>query len=345
MSTNKKHIAIIGGEIAGMEAASVLTGRGYKVTILEEQNKTGGMLNNWSELFPDFTSPDIVLDSIQIKKPNELNIIYNTRIASIKKDGRQFELSDNASLKFYADAVLLASGYQLFDAKLKEEYGYDFFDNVITSADFERIHKSGKKFTTATGKSPNRIAIIHCVGSRDAKIGNTYCSKVCCITGIKQAIEINQMLPECEVYNFYMNLRLYGFTYESMYLTAQKKHKIQFIRGRLSEISEKQNKSLQIKAEDTLQGRPLRMNVDMAVLLVGMEAHTLNADLYKGNTMELDENRFFKSKNIHTARNSSIHEGVFMAGSCICPISVNETIENARSAAVSVMNYLNTIAK
>lgn len=343
--TTKKHIAIIGGGIAGLKAASVLTRNGYKVTILEKQHKTGGMLNHWSKLFPDLTSPEIVLDALQIKKGDELSIMYNTQIASIKKEGNQFELSDNASLTLHADAVLLASGYQLFDATLKEEYGYGIFDNVITSADFEHIHQSGKVLITANGTKPKRIAIIHCVGSRDAKMGNTYCSKVCCITGVKQAIEINQMLPECEVFNFYIDLRLYGSTYDSLYLTAQKQHKIQFIRGRLSEVSEKQDKSLQLKAEDTLQGMPLRMNVDMVLLLVGMEASTLNTSLCEHNGMELDENRFLKAKNIHTARNSSVQEGIFMAGCCICPMSVNETLDSACSAAVSVMDYLNNNAE
>jgi heterodisulfide reductase subunit A len=343
--TYKKHVAIIGGGIAGLAAASVLAQQGYKATILERQDKTGGMLSKWSKLFPDFSSSDFILDSRSVINQKELNVIYNAQISAIKKDEKRFELSDNSSLKFYADAVVLASGYNLFDARLKEEYGYGIFDNVITSADFEQIHKSGKKLMTASGKTPKRIAIIHCVGSRDAKIGNTYCSKVCCITGVKQAIEINKMMPECEVYNFYMDLRLYGSKYDSLYLTAQKQHKIQFIRGRLSEISEKQDKCLQLKAEDTLQGRPLRMNADMVILLVGMEAHKLNKELCKDNKLELDENRFLKSKNIHTDRNSSTQEGVFLAGSCICPMSVNETLDSARSAAVSVMNYLNAIVE
>ncbi len=193
---------------------------------------------------------------------------------------------------------------------------------------------------TKQGKPPERVAIIHCVGSRDAKIGNTYCSKVCCITGIKQAIEINKTLPDCEVYNFYMDLRLYGSSFDSLYLSAQKQHKIQFIRGRLSEVSQRQDFSLQIKAEDTLSGRPLRMNVDMVILLIGMEACQLTKSLIEDNQIELDENGFFKSVDIHEYRNSTTQEGVFMAGACICPMSVTETLENARSAAISVHHYL-----
>ena len=339
--TKNKHIAIIGAGIAGLEAGSVLVRNGYKVTVIEKENQTGGMLNNWSKLFPDFSLPDHIFKTLKNIKDINLNVIYNTYISSIKKENNRFEISDKKNLNFYADAILVASGFDLFDATLKEEYGYGMFANVITSADFERIHRSGKKLRTADGKIPQRVGIIHCVGSRDAKVGNLYCSKVCCITGVKQAVEISEMLPECEVYNFYMDLRLYGSKYDALYLEAQKCHKIQFIRGRLSEVSEKQDGSLQLKAEDTLQGRPLRMHADMVILLVGMEAHQLNEDLCMNNAMELDENRFFKSKNMHQFRNYSMQEGVFIAGSCICPMSVNETFDSAKSAAVEIMNYLN----
>jgi heterodisulfide reductase subunit A len=341
--TEKRNIAIIGGGIAGQEAASVLAGLGHKVTLLEKQESTGGMLNKWSKLFPDFSLSQQILDAVQVSADKDLSLICNADISSIRKENGRFELSDNSRLKVYADAVLMTTGYNLFDATLKEEYGYGVFENVITSVDFEQIHKSGRKLTTIDGKEPRRVAIIHCVGSRDAKSGNTYCSKVCCITGVKQAIEVTQMWPECEVFNFYMDLRLYGSKYDSLYLEAQKHHKVQFIRGRLSEISERQDKSLQLKAEDTLQGRPLRMNADMVILLVGMEACEQNSDLCRNNSLELDENRFFKSKNIHTARNISTQPGIFMAGSCICPMSVNETLESARSAAFLVDKSFKTV--
>ncbi len=339
----KKQVAIIGGGIAGLEAASVLIKQGLNVTIFEKQNREGGMLNHWSKLFPDFSSSNQILDQYKVKR-NDLNVIYNTQISSIKPKDNKFEISDNCNLKFYADSVILSTGYKVFDATLKEEYGYGLFYNVITSVDFERIHKSGEILKTASGKQPKRVAIIHCVGSRDAKVGNTYCSKVCCITGVKQAIEINKMLPDCEVFNFYMDLRLYGSKYDALYLEAQKRHKIQFIRGRLSEVSEKEDMSLQIKAEDTLQGRPLRMNVDMVILLVGMEADELNPDLCIQTNLQLDENRFFKSKNMQTSRCGSTQIGVFLSGCCICPMTVNETLDNARSAAFEVVNYLNSDA-
>lgn len=337
----QKHIAIIGGGIAGLETAANLVNHNFKVTIIEKLDKAGGKLNNWNHLFPDFYEPDAIIESIKNKSShNNPDIIYNTEISRIIKQNDRFELSDNKNIKLYADAVVLACGFNIFDATLKEEYGYGIFKNVITSADFEQRLKNGESLLTEQGTIPKRISIIHCVGSRDAKSGNNYCSKVCCITGIKQAIEITKIIPECEVYNFYMDLRLYGSSFDDLYLSAQKHHKIQFIRGRTSEVSEKNDKSLQIKAEDTLSGKPLRMDVDMVILLVGMEACASTQKLIENN--DLDSNGFFKSLNIHYQRNSTTNEGIFMSGACICPMSVNDVIENARSCSLSVVNFLKT---
>jgi heterodisulfide reductase subunit A2 len=138
---------------------------------------------------------------------------------------------------------------------------------------------------------------------------------------------------------------LYGSSFDDLYLSAQKQHKIQFIRGRLSEVSRKHDQSLQIKAEDTLSGKPLRIDVDMVILLVGMEPNINAKELMKDNDIQLDSNGFFKSLNIHNDRNSTTNQGVFMAGSCICPMSVNEVLENARSCAFSVDNYLKNLSR
>ncbi|MCF8297435.1 MAG: FAD-dependent oxidoreductase [Saprospiraceae bacterium] len=339
-----KHIAIIGAGIAGMETAIHLAEAGHKITIIEKENSPGGHLNNWSHLFPDFSDPNLIVSQLSSKLNNpNIKTIGSTEITAIKKLNGQFSLEAGNELKLNADAVVITSGFNIFDASRKEEYGYGLFDNVITSADLEKTIKSGNKITTVNGQTPKRVAIIHCVGSRDSKSGNTYCSKVCCITGIKQAIEINKQLPETEVFCFYMDLRLYGSKFDEQYLLAQQKHKIQFIRGRLSEAAENSDKSLQIKAEDTLSGRPLRMDVDMIILLVGMEPGTSHKNFCNNNRIELDTNGFLQSQNMHTARNQTTQSGVFMAGACICPMSVTDTIENARSAALEVNNYFKNL--
>ena len=337
----EKHIAIIGTGIAGMETALLLSQAGYRVTILEKENQPGGHVKNWHCLFPDFSNSDEILNRYEtLFSTKKIKLITGTKVNKICRNDNSWTLNATDELTLKADAVVISTGFNVFDATLKEEYGYKIFENVITSADLEKKFKSGKSITTSNGLIPKRIAIIHCVGSRDAKVGNVYCSKICCITGIKQAIELNKLLPESEIYCFYIDLRLYGSKFDELYLKAQKDHNIQFIRGRLSEASENSDKSLQIKAEDTLSGLPIRMNVDLMILLIGMEPGINPKTFDFNDVLKQDKNGFLESKHIHLSRNNTTQNGLFLSGSCLCPMPVNETLENARSCAFEVIKYL-----
>lgn len=336
-----KHVVIIGAGIAGIETASALTDAGYWVTVVEKEARTGGKLNNWSYLFPDFTPAGKIMESFH-RKTDEKNftILANTEVTTINRQNGGFDIELTSDLQLNADAIVLATGFELFDARRKEEYGYKIYDQVITSADLEQLLLPEGNLSLTTGKLPKRIAFVHCVGSRDEKTGNHYCSKVCCITGVKQAIELKKRIPSAEIFCFYMDLRMYGKHFEELYREAQEKYNVQFIRGRLSEASEKIDKSLLIKAEDTLSGRPLKMNVDLLVLLVGMEAGKGTGTAAAQCQLECEDSGFLKPADSFLNSNFSSQEGIFLAGSCTAPLSVNDTILHARSAAMEVNNWL-----
>ncbi len=336
-----KHIVIIGGGIAGIETACALTDAGHWVTVIEKEAKLGGKLNNWSYLFPNFTPVEEITGALQDKyREKDFTILHQTEVRCIHRMNGKFNIGTSDEQQLEADAVVVATGFELFDARRKEEYGYKIYDHVITSADLEQLLKPGGDLTVAAGKNPKRIAFVHCVGSRDEKSGNHYCSKVCCITGVKQAIELKKRLPEAEIYCFYMDLRMYGKHFEELYREAQEKYDIQFIRGRLSEASEKIDKSLLIKSEDTLSGRPLKMNVDLLVLLVGMEAGKGTANAAATCGIGCEESGFIKTTDSFFKSNFSEHEGIFLAGSCTAPMTINDTISHARSAAMEVDGWL-----
>jgi len=336
-----KHIVIIGGGIAGMETACALTDAGHWVTVIEKDAQVGGKLNNWSYLFPDFTPAEKITNALQEKyREKDFSILLKTEVKSVQRNNNQFSIETSTNQQLEADAVVVATGYELFDARRKEEYGYKIYDHVITSADLEQLLLPNGDLTVAAGNNPKRIAFVHCVGSRDEKSGNHYCSKVCCITGVKQAIELKKRLPEAEIYCFYMDLRMYGKHFEELYREAQEKYDIQFIRGRLSEASEKIDKSLLIKAEDTLSGRPLKMNVDLLVLLIGMEAGKGTATAAATCGIGCEDSGFLQTADSFLKSNISSEEGIFLAGSCSAPMSVNDTILHARSAAQEVDGWL-----
>ena len=167
-----------------------------------------------------------------------------------------------------------------------------------------------------------------------------YCSRVCCATGVKQAIEIKQLLPEAKVFNFYMDLRMYGQSFEELYIEAQQKWGVNFIRGRVSEIAENFDGSLQLKAEDTLVGRPIKMNFDLVVLLVGMVPCKGTESLGKSAALKFTSGNFLASSDTHTCSNETSVPGIFITGTCREPLSIQETLTDARAASVKVISFL-----
>jgi len=336
-----KNVVVIGGGVAGMEAASYLAAKGYGVDLVEKEHAPGGRVARWDRLFPTMRRGSEVIDFLALGMSNgQIKKYFGCTITQISRNGNGFVLQCSNGVPLVCDAILLATGYDLFDARKKEEYGYGIYNNVMTSADLEACFVSGEPLRTASGKVPTRIGMVHCVGSRDEKAGHTYCSKVCCVTGVKQAIEIKEQLPDAEVFNFYMDLRMYGMHFEALYKKAQEEFNVQFVRGRLSEAGENLDGSIALKVEDTLAGRPMKMNVDLLVLLVGCVPSAGTEMMAEMLGLKLGVNGFFRTVDQHTMTNYSAVPGVFFAGTCIGPNTITNSITDARAAATAIDIYL-----
>ncbi|MFO7657324.1 MAG: FAD-dependent oxidoreductase [Bacteroidales bacterium] len=336
-----KKVAIIGGGIAGMEAASVLSRMDIEVLIIEKQQQLGGHVSRWDHLFPNFRAASEITRSLLNSLQNKnVKICAGTEVEGIARKNGKYEVKTSQKQNFKVDSILLATGFDLFDAHKKEEYGYGIYENVITSVDLEKKLKENNVLTTPSGSLPKRVAMIHCVGSRDEKSGCFHCSRVCCITAVKQAIEIRQKLPDVEIFCFYMDLRMYGKGFEEIYREAQEKWGIQFVRGRLSEAGENMNGSLQIKSEDTLSGRPLKMNVDLIVLMVGMVPSESTTNMSKMLGIHLSEDGFIAHDDVHLESNKTNVQGIYTAGTVTSPMTITDTIADARSAALKIAEYI-----
>ena len=188
----------------------------------------------------------------------------------------------------------------------------------------------------------NAIGFVHCVGSRDEKARNPQCSKVCCITAIKQAIELKEKFPHAEIYCFYMDLRLFGKKFEDFYTKAQKDHGIHFIRGRVSEVSENIEGRVIVKAEDTLAGKPIKVTLDLLVLMSGMVCNPDSTKAAGMMSLPLDSDGFLKSSDNVFNITSSPKQGIFYAGACTGPKTVPETLAEARSAVLDIHSSITT---
>ncbi|MEI6764925.1 MAG: FAD-dependent oxidoreductase [Bacteroidota bacterium] len=337
---DQKKVIVIGGGIAGMESAAYLSAMGYYVTLIEKEAALGGHLRKWDRLFPTMRRGDEVLTFLKQGVENNVNIMYRANIIKIDELGKSFRVELDSGTTLIADALLITTGYDIFDARLKEEYGYGIYDNVITSAELEGKFSQGGQMLTPTGKVPARIGFIHCVGSRDEKVGHVYCSKVCCVTAVKQSMELKEKLPDAELFCFYMDMRMYGMHFEALYKEAQEKWGINFVRGRLSEAAENIDHSIVLKVEDTLAGKPMKMTVDLLVLMVGFVPSEGTRQIGKLLGLQFGVNGFFKTKDQHTLTNVSNIPGVFFAGSCTAPKTITNTITDARAAAAAIASYL-----
>ena len=332
-----KRVVVVGGGISGMQTALSLKSLGFEPLILEQSRQLGGKVADWHLLFPTFTSAEeVTVPLIRAVRQNGILVRLGCKVVSI--ESRRVILSSGERID--CDAVVLCSGSTLFDATIKEEYGYGIYDNVYTSADIEKM-MNNECVATASGAAPERIAILHCVGSRDEKVCQRHCSKVCCITGVKQAIELKKLFPKAEIFNFYMDIRMFGPGYEELYRQAQIDYNIHFVRGRISEASPLMDGRVQIKAEDTLTGRPLRMTVDMLVLLVGMSPNYENEELSASSGLALAPNGYFRANDSFLGAVRSNIDGIFYVGAATAPKSLADTLAEASMTASAVAEYVN----
>ena len=334
----KENIVIIGGGPAGLEAAAQLLILGYTPIIIEKSGRLGGHLAQWDCLFPDMAPAKELCDRM-VSAVSGANIFLNAEISTINrlKDGYSIILDNGISI--LSRVILVTTGFRLFQAEKKEEYGYGIYDQVMTNRDLEHWF-AGKGDARLDGKDIKSVGFVHCVGSRDVKAGNSQCSKVCCITAIKQAIEMKEKFPQAEIYCFYMDLRMFGKKYEDFYINGQMNHGIHFIRGRVSEVSENIEGKVQVKAEDTLNGKPLKITLDLLVLMAGMVPNNATGRLASMMHLATDTDGFLQSKDNIGGVINSIKPGVFFAGACTGPKTIPETISEARSAALAIHNFI-----
>lgn len=336
------NIVIIGGGPAGIETAISLKEMGYSPIIVEKQRELGGHLAKWDRLFPARVSASELLDSM-LGRMNGIQYFVNSVVNSINRLDDMYNVILSSGVTILCSSIVLTTGFSLFPAEKKEEYGYGIYNHVITNADLEAYY-AGAKDERVPG-APKVISFVHCVGSRDTKAGNKYCSKVCCATAVKQAIEAKEKFPEAVVYCFYMDLRMFGRGFEELYLQAQKEYDIRFVRGRVSEIAEDISGRTIVKAEDTLAGKPIKVTSDLVVLMAGMMPCENSNDLGRMLKVLPGDDGFFSTLNTTNALNCSDREGIFFAGTCTGPKTIPETLAEARGAAFAVHSYMKERSK
>ena len=322
-----------------MEASSQLQRLGYNVILIERAQSLGGHLAKWDRLFPSGVSAQDTLKSL-MGHIEGVKCFTDTEVQSINRLDKSYNVILSNGITVLADAVLMTTGFDLFNASRKEEYGYGIYNRVITNADLEAFFRNGSDHRI---ENPKRIGFVHCVGSRDEKAGCRSCSKVCCATAVKQAIEMKQAFPEADVFCFYMDLRLFGRHYEDMYLSAQKDYGVRFIRGRVAEVAENADGTLQVKAENTVASKPLKVTLDLLILMAGMRPSVSGRRVGDLLEMPVEEDGYFTVREGIVSGQRSPLPGLFLAGTATGPKTLPDTLADARAAAVLIDYYLSEV--
>jgi heterodisulfide reductase subunit A len=239
--------------------------------------------------------------------------------------------------------VVLATGFKLFDPLMIPRYGFGLYKNVITSMQMERELAPTRPFNTVLrpgdGKVPDKIAYVLCTGSRDASVGNPICSQICCMYSIKQAQLLMGTLPMADVTIYYINIRSFGKGFEEFYQQA-KGMGVNFVKGKIGKISEKENGNLILRYEDIAEGIVKEAEHDMVILSVGVLPNQDAAKLFKADQLKLDSYKFiYQADTLESPSKTSI-EGVFVAGTASGPMDIPDSILSAGAASSEAISYL-----
>jgi heterodisulfide reductase subunit A len=234
--------------------------------------------------------------------------------------------------------IVVATGYDTFDPTLKEEYIFDQAENVITGLQIERyINASGPTqghvIQPSSGETPKRVAFIQCVGSRDEKVGNPYCSRVCCMYAMKNAQLCVDHEPDTEVTIYYIDIRAFGKGYEEFYRLSQEKYGIKFIRGKAAQLIENEDKTITVRAEDTLLGKATAFTYDLVVLSVGLVPPEGQETLRQTLGLSKSADGFFMEAHPKLRPVDTMTDGIYLAGVAQGPKDIPDTVSQASGAA------------
>ncbi len=243
--------------------------------------------------------------------------------------------------------IVLATGYDVFDARRLPQYGYGRLANVFTSMEFERMTNAsgptnGKIVLRDGVTQPESVAILHCIGSRD-KNTNEYCSATCCMAALKFAHLVKEKTG-AEVYNFYIDMRTAFKDYEKFYnrLMEEGTH---FIRGRAAEVTDAARKpdeagKLVVQAEDTLIGKQRRIPVDMVILMAGMEPRHDSQEVAHRFGIGCSDAGFFTESHAKMDPVATMSPGIFIAGTCQGPKDIPASVSQGEAAAARVLSLI-----
>jgi len=239
--------------------------------------------------------------------------------------------------KLAVDAIILASGFQPFSAEKKPTYNYGIFDNVITGMDLERCKRAyDGLFCPSDKRVPEKVAFIQCVGSRDERLGNPWCSQACCPYALRSAEALKYKYPDMDITLFYMDIQNTGKDYSEFYKKCQEN--LNFIRTIPVDMYKTEDDKIQTRFMDD-EGKPIEDVFDLVVLSIGITPGADNKQLAEILGIELDKDGFFQASDI-LSKALTVKQGIFIAGTAQGPKTIDVSMAHAGQAAREAIRFV-----
>jgi quinone-modifying oxidoreductase subunit QmoB len=283
--TIDRTVLIVGGGLAGLEAAKAASGLGHPVVIVEVEDRLGGRLVDSKDLVPekppyDKLHPNHIPDLVKAIEGNaEIKVFKGSKIKKITGQPGQFDVeveTGSGVETFKAGAIVQATGAKPYDANKLGHLGYGASPNVVTSQELEAMLVDGKLTRPSDGKTPERVVFVQCAGSRDEN-HLLYCSAECCSTTLKQVAAVGRDFPDVECAVVYRDMRAPA-QLERFYLSVQEQSGAMFTRGDVTEVKGNGNGRLSVQIENSLLGKEAVLEGDLVVLAVGMVPNSADGE-------------------------------------------------------------------
>jgi len=322
---------VIGGGVAGMTAALCLANQGLSVHIVEKEHEMGGMLRYLHRLYPTMQNAPEVMDQLvnAVNSNKNIEILTSSVVKEVKGFIGNFEVTvqkgNGKTVNLGIGTIIVATGATNFEPF--GMYGYKEYDNVITQLQLEQLLKSERL------QNMKNVVMIQCVGSRQE--GRSYCSRICCMTALKNSVLIKELYPDADIYVLYRDLQTYGKEYEEYYREVQKKDVefIKYLPEKPPEISPGQNGKLNVNVYHSLIGEQVEIMADLVVLSTPLIQHEDAKDLSQKLKVPLGPNRFFLEAHVKLRPVDFATDGIYVCGCAHWPVDVGESISQAYGAA------------
>jgi heterodisulfide reductase subunit A len=346
------NVLVIGGGIAGMTAALELADAGNNVYLVEKANHLGGNLARVDLTAPYlYSARDLLTERItRIMTNKNVQVHFGSKLTNLtgyignfkatiqKINGEPGKTGKPVNVEI--GNVIVCTGFKEFDASRIVHYGYGKLPNVITSFELEKMIRAGR-IETKEGKIPKYVAIIHCVGSRSQEF-HTYCSRVCCMTALKYAHEIKSANPECYISDIYIDMHAFGKGHEDFYRQSSAAKTLFLMyekedRPVIHKASGKDDCEMLIEVNEKLSGELIEIPADLVVLMVGMEAREDSHEMARIVNISQDKEGWFIESHPKLEPVATTTDGIFIAGTCVAPKDIPDTVAQARAAAARIL--------